>query len=140
MSDIVFENYSVQCKATIQSEAVAFLHEVAGEIVSQTQRNYDAARRVKTGETKGSFRHEVDEGSLTATMGSAEENAIWEEFGTGVHAMNGDGRSTPWCYQDVATGKWYTTRGKTRHRPFFTAFEALKSRIQALAAERFGAL
>ena len=141
MSDnVVFEDYSIQCKNVLKNTAVAFLEEAAGEIVAQTQRNYDGAKRVRTGQTKGSFDHEVDSGTLTATMGSGEQNAIWEEFGTGIHALQGNGRKTPWTYKDKKTGKWYTTRGKTGHRPFFTAYNTLKSSIIALAKERFGSM
>jgi len=139
-NNVVFEDYSMQCKAALKNTAVAFLHEAAGEIVSQTQRNYDSAGRVDTEQTKGSFQPQVDSGTLTATMGSNEQNAIWEEFGTGIHALQGNGRKTPWTYKDKKTGKWYTTHGKTGHRPFFTAYNNLKSRIIALAKERFGSM
>lgn len=127
--NVIFEDYSMQCKTAIHQAVIAFLHAAAGEIVSQTQRNYDSAGRVDTGQTKGSFTYQVDDGEQAAYIGSNYENAIWEEFGTGIHALQGNGRKTPWTYKDKKTGKWYTTHGKTGHRPFFKAFSALKSKI-----------
>ena len=128
MSDVKFEDYSIKVKAAINDALIAALHEASGEIVSQTVRNYDTAGRVDTGDTKGSFEYVVDESKLESTIGSPLENAIWEEFGTGIQALNGDGRKTAWRYQD-AKGNWHTTTGKKGTRAFFRAFEKLKNPI-----------
>lgn len=142
MGNIQFEDNSIQVKDAIKSRVIAGLYEVAQEIVSQTVRNYDKAGRNQTGQTKGSFKEvHVDDDSLTATVGSNYENAIWEEFGTGIHAINGDGRKdVPWKYQDKKTGQWYSTSGKSGHRPFFTAFESLKPKIQKIIESKLGDL
>ena len=126
-SNVQFRNYSVQVKAEINDALVAALHEAAGEIVSQTARN----TRVDTGQLKGSWTYKVDESDLEATMGSPLENAIWEEFGTGVYALNGDGRKTAWRYKDEK-GKWHTTTGKKGTRAFYKAYTSLKSAIISL--------
>lgn len=142
MADVQFEENSVHFKDAIKNNVIAFLYEVANEILSQTARNYDSAGRVDTGQTKGSF-HEisVDEANTSVSMGSNYENAIWEEFGTGIHAINGDGRKdVPWKYQDKKTGQWYSTSGKSGHRPFFTAFETLKPQLEKMISEKFGDL
>ena len=39
------------------------------------------------------------------------EYAEFVEFGTGIHNEHGDGRQTPWRYQDQ-DGNWHTTRGQ----------------------------
>lgn len=136
MSNIHFEDNSVQIKDLIQSRAKSALYEIGVEIASQTTRNYDKAGRNKSGQTKGSYQSHVDDD--TVTIGSNVENAIWEEFGTGIHAINGDGRKdVPWKYQDKKTGQWYSTSGKTGHRPFFTAFESVKSKIQKIVEDKF---
>ena len=41
---------------------------------------------------------------------------IYQEMGTGIYAENGDGRPTPWCYQDEQ-GLWHWTAGNRAH-PF----------------------
>jgi len=136
MSNIHFEDNSVQIKDLIKERAFSALFEIGAEIASQTTRNYDSAGRVDQGQTKGSFQSHVDDD--TVTVGSNVENAIWEEFGTGIHAINGDGRQdVPWKYQDKKTGQWYSTSGKSGHRPFWKAFESVKSKIQKIVEDKF---
>ena len=130
---VEFEDYSVKVKNVLEEKALAFLEEAGGEIEAETKRN----TRVDTGQTRGSWQHVVDDGELSCTIGSDYENAIWEEFGTGIHALNGDGRKTRWKYKD-AKGNWYTTSGKKGTRAFFNAFHKLRSKIIRLAEEKFG--
>lgn len=47
---------------------------------------------------------------------TGDEYAVFLEMGTGLFAENGDGRKTPWVYQD-RHGNWHTTRGM-KPRPF----------------------
>lgn len=135
MAEIQFEDYSMKVKDALQSATIAFLHEAGGEIKSQTQRN----TKKDTEQTAGSWKCEVDESALTATIGSNEMNAIYEEFGTGEYALHGDSRKTPWKYKD-RKGQWHTTHGKRARRPFFNAFNANKEKIQRVFQEKLGAL
>lgn len=130
MADVTFEEYSVKVKGAISDTTEAVLHEVAGEVIAAVGRNYDNARRVDTGKTKGSWRYGVkrSKDSIEAVIGSDMMNAIWEEFGTGEYALNGDGRKGGWRYQDEE-GNWHATRGKTPSRVFFKAYTALKDGI-----------
>lgn len=121
---VKFHDYSIQVEAAIDDKINAVLEECAAEIESQTKRN----SRVRTGKTKNSFRHRVDEATHTAYIGSDYENAIWEEFGTGEYALNGDGRKGGWHYKDVK-GDWYFTVGKAPSRAFWKAYTSLKSKI-----------
>ena len=123
-SNIVFEDYTVKVKNAMDDRINAVLEECAGEVESQVKRN----SRVDTGKTKNSFRHHVDDDSHKATIGSSEENAIWEEFGTGEYALEGNGRKGGWAYQD-AKGDWHFTHGKKPSRAFWNAFTSLKSKI-----------
>lgn len=123
-NDVQFKDFSVEVNGKINEALIAALYEAAGEVVSQTARN----TRVDTGQTKNSWSYTVDESEGKATIGSPLENAIWEEFGTGVQALNGDGRKTAWKYQDKK-GKWHTTTGKKGTRAFFRAFQKLKNPI-----------
>lgn len=125
MADIHFEDYSVEVKDAINDAVVQWLYEAAGEMQSQVQRNTP----VDTGQLKGSWDYNVDEGDGKAVVGSPLENAIWTEFGTGEYALNGDGRKSPWVYKD-AKGKWHRTMGKRPQRCLHNAFESLKSKIQ----------
>ena len=124
MADVVFEENSMKIKTAIADRVEAVLEECAGEIESQTKRN----SRVKTSKTKNSFRHVVDEGELKATIGSSDENAIWEELGTGEYALNGNGRKGGWKYVDEE-GNGHFTRGKKPSRAMWNAYTTLKSTI-----------
>lgn len=124
MADVIFEDFSVQVQAAIDNNINVALEECAGELESQAKRN----TRVDTGKTKNSWRHVVDDDKHEATVGSSDENSIWEEFGTGEHALNGDGRKGGWSYKDEE-GKWHHTMGKKPSRALWNAFNSLKNKI-----------
>ena len=77
---------------------------------------------------RSSWDTHVDEATLEAKVGSALENAIWEEFGTGEYALNGDGRKTPWVYTD-RQGETHFTHGKKPNRALWNAFQTLKPKL-----------
>lgn len=135
MSKVKFESYLDKCTEAIEAEAVAWLHEAAGELEAQVKRN----TAVDTGQLKGSWDNVVDTEKLEAQVGSPSENAIWEEFGTGQFALNGNGRKTPWSYKD-GKGDWHRTNGKRPRRAFFRAFNSLKQRLIDSAKQRFRGL
>lgn len=120
-----FHDNSVEVKEAINEAILAWLYEAAGEIEAQVKRNTP----VDTGQLKGSWEYKVDETKQEAVIGSPIENAIWNEFGTGQYALNGDGRKTPWVWQDVK-GNWHTTRGKRPQRSLYHAFETSKAKLQ----------
>lgn len=128
---LMFKSNVIKCQEQLRDAGISWLYEVCGECVSQTVRN----SRTKTGATKGSFQYQVDEGNLTGYVGSNHKNAIWEEFGTGEYALNGDGRKdTPWIYRDES-GKFHRTRGKTPIRAFFRAYEENKEKFEKRAQD-----
>ena len=128
---VKFEDNRMVVKAALEEAVLAFLEEAAGELESQTARNQT---RVATGDTKGKWTHFVDEGKLEATIGNPLENAIWEEFGTGEYALEGNGRKGGWKYQDEK-GDWHYTTGKTPLRPLHKAYTKLKPKIIKRAEE-----
>jgi hypothetical protein len=162
-SNVEFEDFSVNVKNAIKEKAVQFLHEVGGEIRSQAQRN----SRRKTSQTAGSYEYKVDESNLSVHIGSDYWNAIYEEFGTGEHALKGNGRKGYWVFVDTGGqpkapkgGKTYTkdearrivammrkkglnayyTNGKTANRPLYNAFAGSRSKIIKRAESFFGGL
>ena len=102
--NVEFHSYSVNVKTALKDKAIAFLHEIGGEIRSQAQRN----SRRKTSQTAGSYQYKVDEDALAVHIGSDYWNSIYEEFGTGEHAINGGGRKGYWVFVD--------TGGKPQHQ------------------------
>ena len=121
MSKVKFNDYCIQVESKLDRAIVAALEEVAGEIESQAKRN----SRVDTSKTKNSFKHKVVDSEHTAYIGSDEENAIWEEFGTGEYALEGNGRKGGWFYEDEE-GNGHFTHGKTPSRAFWHAYETMK--------------
>lgn len=166
MSDnVVFEDYRIDVKNAIKEKCIQLLYDAGNEVISQVTRR--SVR--KTGKTSGSYEtSSVDEGQMCIHVGSNYENAIWEEFGTGEFAENGDGRKGWWVYVEghrdegpVKGGKSYATkdqakramailrkkglpafytRGKHARHPFRDGYNSAKSKIIKRAEELFGGL
>ena len=133
MGNFKFEDNQIEVKAKMNNIIAATLEEAAGDVESQTKRN----TRVKTGKTKNSWQHKVVEN--TAYIGSDYENAIWEEFGTGDYALEGNGRKGGWFYEDEK-GNGHYTHGKRPSRAFWKAYVSMKQKIIQLFEERFKGL
>ena len=129
---VQFEDFSIQVKDALDDKALQFLEEAASEIESAARRN----SRVDSGQLKGSWAHLTDDSAYEATIGSPLENAIWEEFGTGEHALHGDGRKGGWAYKDDA-GDWHYTKGKKPNHTLQKAFDSTKAAIIRRAEEIF---
>ena len=120
------------CK-TLDGAVENALEEAISELESQTKKN----TKVKTGKTKASWQHKVDKRKCEAYVGSNYENAIWEEFGTGTEALNGNGRKdVPWVYRSE-DGKWHRTKGKKPSRALKLASDNIDSLIKEYFKERF---
>ena len=158
MADVRFENFSIQVMNALDDAAIQFLEEAASEIQSQAQRNTNVGR-VNGGKTKGDWEHIIDESRHEATIGNNNENAVWEEFGTGEYALDGKGIKGGW-YIPIGNGrgkisqavvdaynmkvvygkdgvKFAYTKGKKPKRMLHNAFEAKKSAIKRRAEQIF---
>lgn len=126
VSEVYFEDNKLKVIDRTENIIEATLLECAAELTSQVSRN----SRVKSGDLKGSWKAHVKKtsGGYEATIGSPLENAIWEEFGTGEHALKGNGRKGGWVYVDEE-GKGHFTYGKKPSRAFWNAYTSLKSAI-----------
>ena len=125
MANIRFEDNTLRIINAINDKINIALEESAGELESQVKRN----TRVKTGQTKNSWKHKVDNDKHEAVVGSDYQNAIWEEFGTGEYAVNGDGRRGGWYYVDE-DGNGHFTHGKKPSRALHNAYTTLKNKIK----------
>ena len=130
---VVFKDFSKIVLDKIHTTGEQFLEEVGGEVEAQTKRN----TKVDTGKTKGSWEHIVDTDKMEVQIGSRYQNALWEEFGTGIYALNGDGRKNKWVYKSPKDGKFYTTLGKKPRRALSRAYESKKNAIIREAKRRF---
>jgi hypothetical protein len=125
MADVKFDDYTMKVIDAMNDKINAVLEECAGEMESAVKRN----SRVATSQTKNSFQHHVDDEKHEAVVGSPLENAIWEELGTGEHALKGNGRKGGWYYVDEE-GNGHFTHGKKPSRAFWHAYQSLKKPIQ----------
>lgn len=71
---------------------------------------------VDQGHLRASIQHDVSFNAeeIVGVVYSSEEIAPYVHQGTGIYAVNGDGRKTPWKYE-VKAGKykgWHITRGQ----------------------------
>lgn len=152
-STIKFEGMSDEVLAKFKQAAIAGLTEAAGEIQAQVIRN----TRTDTGQLKSSWKYTVDDNKMEAQIGSPLENAIWEEFGTGEYALEGNGRKTPWYIpvdsykghkKPTFNGKvtivygengkaFYKTNGKKPRRMLYNAFNDKKAKVEAIITEKF---
>ena len=129
---VVFKDFTKIVLDKIQETGEQFLEEVGGEVESQTKRN----TKVDTGKTKNSWEHVVNTDKMEVQIGSRYKNALWEELGTGIYALNGDGRITKWVYR-TEDGKFHATVGKKPRRALYRAFESKKNLIIREAKRRF---
>ena len=130
---VEFKDFSKIVLQKIHETGEIFLKEVGGEVEAQTKRN----TKVKTGKTKGSWEHVVNADKMEVQVGSRYKNALWEEFGTGIYALNGDGRKNKWVYKNPKDGKFYTTVGKKPRRALYNAYNSKKNLIIREARRRF---
>lgn len=127
---VKFTDNSAKVIGNLDDAVIAYLYEAGGELEAQVKRN----TKVGSGQLKNSWKYTVDESKGVCTVGSPLENAIWEEFGTGEFALNGDGRKGGWYYQDEK-GVWHHTYGKAPKRAFKRAFDSLKNVLIRRAEE-----
>ena len=66
------------------------------------------------------------------SVGNSLEHAIYHHQGTGIYAVNGDGRKTPWVYEDPKTGEKIYTRGSKPNPYLKDTIEQEQSTISKL--------
>ena len=134
---VVFKsNYDSVIKA-LNLSTDEFLIGAGGELLSNVKIN----SRVDTGQTRDSWLYECQNENCVA-VGSTSENAIWEEFGTGIYAedengrKSNKGRKTPWIYTD-RHGKKVFTRGKTANHTLTRAMDSTEATLKMLAEDKY---
>ena len=130
---IVFDSNLDKVTNKIELEIYKALEEASGAVENQVKQN----QRVKTGKTKGSWKHYVSASKHEAYIGSNYDNAIYEEFGTGIYAQNGNGRKTPWVYTPDDGETFYRTKGKKPLRPLYNAMTLLRPKLAKYFKKRF---
>ena len=142
--DWEFEDNSVKILRALDDVGQQWLEDATRILHRQVVQN----TRVDTGQTKSSWK-KVVEGDK-GIVGSTSENAIWEEFGTGHYAVNGNGRKGAWYVpvekvlgkkKPTFNGKvvivygkngqaYYKTNGKKPNRALQNAKNSTEKKIQ----------
>lgn len=154
-SNVTFEDNRLEVKEALDNQAIKFLYEAKDSLVSQTQRNTP----VVSGKTRQSFGNDsfVDDDAFIAYIGSALEEALWLERGTGEHAIGGKGRKGGWyvCADQLdprtiglfnykykfpiiygKNGKvFYYIKGMEARQMLYKAYQTKKSKIIKRATE-----
>jgi hypothetical protein len=142
MADVKLYDYTIEVQGAIAELAYRAVEEACGELESQVKRN----TAVDTGKTKNAWTHHTKQSGndTTGTVGNPLENSIWEEFGTGEYALNGDGRKGGWWYKNPNVkytksgsldkryknnSEFIFTYGKHPRRPFHNAYTSLKNKL-----------
>jgi len=91
----------------------------------------------KSGKTIGSIQTQAyaTKTGAESETGIAGDSKVplYLEYGTGIHAVNGDGRKTPWTYYDEETDQFFTTHGMEAQPFAQPGFDAAKPGIDRLA-------
>lgn len=157
---VEFTDNSVEVKADLDKAIIAFLHEASAEIKTQAER----FSPTDSTQMRRSWDRIVDEGKKKATIGNPLEYAIYQEFGTGEYALEGNGRKGYWVFvKDNSSGdmsrstKQYTlaeakrvmaylreqgleayyTNGVKPKRMLFKSFQMWKPKIEMRAKQIF---
>jgi hypothetical protein len=155
---VEMHDYTIKVTEAMEDALIAGLHEAAGEIHARTVRNSRQGHKYGHIPATALWNWRVNEGKKEGQVGSTYEAGYWEEFGTGEHALNKDGRKGWWVYvegQDSGTGgksypskeeaekaamflrkvkkvEAYATNGIDPNRPLHRAFTSGKKAVQAI--------
>ena len=102
---------------------VAELKDVVNESALMIESGAKQLAPVDTGRLRSSIQIFANEDGLSYDIGTKTNYAVFVEFGTGKYAAKGDGRETPWVYQD-RKGRWHRTSGSPPQPFLHPAFEA----------------
>lgn len=98
----------------IEREVKRIIHETALLIQSQAR----ALAPTDSGYLRKSIVVDTSSDGLTALISVGAEYGIYIEYGTGIYAVNGNGRKDPWVFYDEQYGRFVFTRGM-RAQPFW---------------------
>ncbi len=122
MAKPTFISHVKEIKKELRKRQVKALHKAGVLVQSAVVKNINILRLVDTGRMKGSYGFKLEPRVPKVSVGTNLDYALWWEFGTGIHAEGGKGRTTPWSYK-TSKGNWVTTSGhpaKPHLRPAFT--------------------
>jgi len=128
---VTYKDMTPQLLKDLQAKQISLVTQ-GGSIIQGAQ----ASRAPRdTGNLVNSIQTEsfIEDGRAVSETGATAKHAVYVEYGTGVYAKDGQGRKTPWTYQDELTGEWIRTHGMEAQPFAEPGFQAAKPRIDDLA-------
>jgi HK97 gp10 family phage protein len=104
---------------SVEGEAKRTVVDTAIMILS----NAKALSAFDEGNLRDSIELEIRNGGLTAIVRVTASYAVYVEFGTGIYAVEGNGRKTPWTYYSAKLGRFVTTKGMQPQPFWFPAID-----------------
>ena len=118
MAEVVsvkIDSHTEEVLAEAKEKILDWLEAIGEDAASTAAQVLTDTNTVDTGTLRNSVTHAVDPEEQAVYIGTDVEYAIYHEFGTGIYAEGGGGRTKPWMYQDK-DGVWHWTRGvKAKH-------------------------
>lgn len=108
MLKITIRNNSDKLLHELENKKAAILEAIGIQAEANAALNLNRAERIDTGRLINSITHTV--AGDTVYIGTNIEYGVWNEVGTGIYADDGQGRKSPWAYQD-SKGQWHNTKG-----------------------------
>lgn len=109
MNDVTFISHADDVLNALEAAIDNALEEIGMVAETYAKDNLTAFPHVDTGRLRNSISHASNHKD-EAYVGCNTSYAIWAEIGTGIYASDGNGRKTPWFFED-AKGKWHITHG-----------------------------
>lgn len=101
-----------------KDDIIEDIKRVVVETAATIETQAKALAPVDSGYLRQSITTEIMDGGLKAKVTVDSEYAIFIEYGTGIYAVNGDGRKDGWVYYSDALGEYVFTRGM-KAQPFW---------------------
>ena len=120
-----------------KEKAYTGMEEVGKLILEEAKENSLVKYDTGLMEENSAYSISQDGDSLTALIGFMEFYSIYVHQGTGIYAINGDGRQTPWWWKGT-TAKWegwHRTQGQTSAPFLQDALDTYRNEIPIILAE-----
>jgi len=121
-----FEFAAKQYEKYVIKEVKRIIKETAEMIATQAK----ALAPVDEGWLRDSIDVRYMNGGLSAYIHVAAEYAVYVEFGTGIYAVKGNGRKTPWAYYSEKLGRFVYTRGMEAQPFWFPALDVAEKHFR----------
>ena len=107
-ADVTLKDNSIEVKRIFASAVRRGLDAIGMSAEGHAKASIQQADRIDTGRLLNSITYKVKDNAVY--IGTNVKYAIWHEVGTGIHAADGNGRKTPWGYEDDK-GEYHITSG-----------------------------